>query len=75
MEVQPEQLVAIVGSNVKRRREELKLTQQDLAARLGVNQSYISGLENGKRSPLLATLAEISEALQVEPCQLVAIHS
>jgi len=69
--MQPKELARIVGENVRRRRQELDLTQEALADKLGVTQSYLSEIENGKRSPLLGTLAEFSEVLEVDPAYLL----
>ena len=69
--MQADELRRIVGANVRRRRLALDMTQQKLAEQLGVAQSYISGLERGDRSPLLATLAEFAEVLQTQPAQLL----
>ena len=47
-----------------RNREEL--TQAELAARLGVDQSYISSYESGRRSPGIGVLDRIASALGAE---------
>lgn len=47
-----------------RNREEL--TQAQLAARLGVDQSYISSYESGRRSPGISVLDRIAGALGAE---------
>ena len=70
--MQSEELRRVLGSNIRRRRLELGLTQEQLAERLNVTQGYISDLEKGKRAPLLKTLAEFSEILQVSPSTLLA---
>jgi transcriptional regulator with XRE-family HTH domain len=41
------------------------LTQKGLAVRCGLDQSYLSRLEQGKRSPTPAQLARLAEALSV----------
>jgi len=56
-----------IGAIFARRREHLKLTQADLAARLGKSQTYIARIEGGKRDPQWATVLEISRALELEP--------
>jgi transcriptional regulator with XRE-family HTH domain len=72
MQMQPEDLNKLVGLNIRRRRQELRLTQQQLAERMEIWQPYLSEIENGKRATTLATLAEIAEALEVTPSYLLA---
>lgn len=70
--MQPEQLARLVGVNVRRRREELRLTQSDVARAADVNQTYLSDIENGKRSPNLSTVARLADALDVQPADLLS---
>jgi len=72
MEMQSQELRHVLGANVKRRRLELRLTQQQLAKKLKVSQPYLSDVENGKCSPMLETLAEFSDALEVPPSYLLS---
>lgn len=54
---------------LKQRRQELGLTQTELAERSGVAQTYISDLETGARgNPTVAILRKLEKALR---CQLV----
>jgi DNA-binding XRE family transcriptional regulator len=53
-----------MGINIKERREELKMTQEELANRSGVSRQTISSLETGKYdNVLVSTLAAIAAAL------------
>ena len=54
-----------IGDRVRRRRAELHMTQQALAATAGVNQGYISQIERGLASPRKRTLDALSVALDV----------
>ena len=44
-------------------RSEQKLTQQELAARTGINRSDISKIENGNASPSLKTMKRLAAAM------------
>jgi transcriptional regulator with XRE-family HTH domain len=44
-----------------------KLSQEAFAAKIGVEQSYLSGLEAGRRNPTAVTLWHIARALKIEP--------
>jgi len=69
--MQPEELVVTIGRNIRKRRMELGLTQVDLAERLGITQTYLSDVEQGKRTPRTPRLAKFAEALEVNPTYLV----
>lgn len=55
----------LVGQNVRRIRLAAKISQAELAARMGVDRAYVSGLEQGKRNPTVVTLWHIAKALSV----------
>ncbi|MFT8247213.1 helix-turn-helix domain-containing protein [Roseomonas sp. BN140053] len=61
----------LVGRNVARIRREKGLTQEQLEARSGLSQQYLSDLERGKRNPTVVTLYEIAQALAVTPVELL----
>lgn len=61
----------LVGRNAARIRKERGLTQEQLAAKSGLSQQYISGLEQGKRNPTIVTLFELAMALEVGHVELV----
>lgn len=61
----------LVGRNFARLRREKGLTQEEVAARSGLSQQYLSGLERGTRNPAIVTLYEISQALEVSHVELV----
>ena len=53
-----------MGINIKERREELRMTQEELANKSGVSRQTISALENDKYdNVLVGTLAAIAMAL------------
>lgn len=52
-----------IGDKIKRRRIELGLTQEELAARTELSKGFISQLERNLTSPSIATLMDILEAL------------
>lgn len=61
----------LVGRNFARLRQEKGLTQEDVEARSGFSQQYISGLERGRRIPTVITLYELAQALGVSHVDLV----
>jgi transcriptional regulator with XRE-family HTH domain len=65
----------LVGRNFARLRREKRLTQEELEARSGFSQQYLSGLELGKRNPTVVTLYELAQALGVSHVELVTPDS
>lgn len=61
----------LVGRNFARLRRERGLTQEEVEARSGFSQQYLSGLEQGRRNPTVVTLYELSRALGVSHVDLV----
>lgn len=60
------------GELVKKRREELNLTQGQLAKKCGYNSSTsISRIENGSRDVPQKQVARIAEALGLDPASLI----
>jgi transcriptional regulator with XRE-family HTH domain len=60
----------VVGQNVRKYRLEAGISQEELAARMKVEQGYISRLEGGIRNPTIDTIAQLAEALGVTPSLL-----
>ncbi|NEJ80378.1 XRE family transcriptional regulator [Rhizobium leguminosarum bv. viciae] len=61
----------LVGSNFARLRREKGLTQEEVEARSGFSQQYLSSLERGRRNPTVITLYELAQALDVSHVELV----
>ncbi len=61
----------MVGKNIKKFREEKKITQDALAEKLYVSRQAVSNWERGKTEPDIETLKKISEALEVSTEELI----
>jgi transcriptional regulator with XRE-family HTH domain len=61
-----------VSTRIIRRREELKLTQTELAKRAGLKPPAISQYESGARSPSYEALRKLSNALDVTTDYLIS---
>ena len=57
--------MASVGERIRGRRAELGWTQDQLAQKAGISKSFLSDLENGKRSVGANNLLDIARALGV----------
>jgi transcriptional regulator with XRE-family HTH domain len=54
---------ALFGRNVRRVRQQRRLTQEQLAFEAEIDLTYVGGIERGKRNPSLLVMARIAEAL------------
>ena len=61
----------MVGRELRRAREAVGLSQEDLAFRAGVHRTYVSLLERDKKSPTLTVLFRLCKALGVSPSAFV----
>lgn len=52
-----------VGAAIRRHRDLLRLSQEELADRAGLDRSYLGGVERGARNPSMKTLQKIADAL------------
>jgi transcriptional regulator with XRE-family HTH domain len=58
------------GREVRRRREALGLTLEQLAESSELTPNYIGTIENGKRDPSLSTVLALARGLRVPPAEL-----
>jgi transcriptional regulator with XRE-family HTH domain len=58
------------GYAVKRRREELDLTQEELAERARIHRTYLSDIERGSRNPSLVNIERLADALTLRISEL-----
>ena len=60
------------AANLRRRRKELGLSQEQLGTRANIQMADISRYENGGRDPRISTVARLAEALDVTIVDLLA---
>ncbi len=56
-----------IGARVRRIRRSQDITQEQLAARIGVAPSTVVRIETGQTSPSVETLFKLADALKVDP--------
>lgn len=61
-----------LGQAVRDLREKRKLSQAALAKEVGIDPSYLSGLERGRRNPTWTVIIALAKALKTTPAKLVA---
>jgi transcriptional regulator with XRE-family HTH domain len=62
---------AALGLAVKARREELGLTQEQLANDSGLHQRWLSNVETGKRNPSYGSLRRLAAGLDLTASELL----
>lgn len=66
-----EMLAKRIGAKIKHFRLQLKISQEELAHRCGLNRAYIGYLESGVRTPSIPTLYKIALELKTTMSELV----
>ena len=62
-----------LGTNIKKRRKLMGLTQQDLADKLNMSLNFVGKIEVAFSKPSLDTLIEIAKALKTTVSELTRI--
>jgi|APTNR8051073442_1049403.scaffolds.fasta_scaffold14371_2 transcriptional regulator with XRE-family HTH domain len=60
-----------VGAVIKARRKRLKITQEDLAARMGMSRAALANIETGRQNMLLHHLYRFAEMLKLKVTDLL----
>ncbi|HQZ68495.1 MAG TPA: helix-turn-helix transcriptional regulator [Planctomycetaceae bacterium] len=75
MEQMFENTKRVLAENVKRRRQEIGLSQEALALSAEVDRTYVSQIERGIGNPSLLILCKICAVLAAEPAELLIVKS
>ena len=51
--------------NIKERREQLDISQKELAEKIGISQSFLCDIEQGRSKPSIDTAVKIADALTI----------
>jgi transcriptional regulator with XRE-family HTH domain len=62
----------MLGKELKKARETAGLSQEKLAFEAEIDRSYVSLLENDRKSPTLDVLFRICDAMQIPASELIA---
>jgi len=56
-----------IGNRIRARRKSCNIKQSELAEKIGISLSHMSGIENGRQHPSIYVLIRLSEILGVTP--------
>ena len=62
---------AALGRAILRARRRQRISQEELAARAGMDRTYVGGIERGEENPSLEKILLLAEALEMRASQLV----
>lgn len=62
----------IFGRNVRKARQALEISQEELGHEIHIDRTYISGIERGLRNPSLDVIARIAQCLKTTPAALLS---
>jgi len=60
------------GMEVRKQREELRLSQEKFAEKAGIHRTYVSSIELGKVDPSLRIAGDVARALGLRLSELIA---
>jgi len=59
-------ILIIFGNNVRKFRNQLDISQEELADRAGVHRTYIGMIERAEKNVTLISIEKIAKALQIK---------
>lgn len=72
MQDDPANSKALFGQRLRQLRRARDLSQEALAERAGLDRTYVSGCERGRRNVSLLNILKLAEALKADPTELLA---
>ena len=71
MDENKQAILIALGQLIRKKRQLVGISQEELAARSGLDRTYISGVERGVRNPSLTALLKIAIGLQMSIAELL----
>lgn len=65
------ELLNLLGMNLRKKRDQLKISQQELADNSNIAKSTVQRIEKGELNPSITTLKHISDALKIDISELL----
>ena len=64
-------LKLFLGKNIRTLRKQLHISQEELAHRVNIDRTYMSGIERGLRNPSLSVLCDLARELNTNAKELL----
>jgi len=61
----------VVASNLRKLRQEIGISQEELAEKCGLHRTYVGAIERSERNITLQTLEKLAVSLGVSPLDLL----
>jgi len=65
----------VVASNLRKLRQEIGISQEELAEKCGLHRTYVGAIERSERNITLQTLEKLAVSLGVSPLDLLKENS
>lgn len=66
-EIRGKTYLGVFGSNLRKYRLRLGISQEELAFRSGLHRTYVGSVERGERNISLTNIIKLSAALKIDP--------
>lgn len=66
-----EEILKCFGESIRKYRHRAGISQEKLAARAGLDRTYVGGAERGERNLSLVNIVQLADALGIEPARLL----
>lgn len=65
-------LVSALAGVLEKRRQEVGISQEELAKRAGISRTYLSDIERGLRNISISTLTKLAQAMDITASRILA---
>lgn len=69
------EIYKMIGERIRDERQKKRLTQDELASRIGLKRASITNVERGRQQLLVHTLLQIADSLGTSPAKLLTAHT
>lgn len=71
MDTDKDNVLLALGQQIREKRQQARVSQEELAAKSGLDRTYISGVERGVRNPSFTAIWKVASGLDVSVSTLL----